>query len=67
MLVLIQSEIGLTCFQMKWKAISISETKTDGSFLTSPFEIDGFNIPFQVDWDQKIGWLMLYIRKDIPA
>lgn len=47
--------------------LMFSETKIDQSFLTSQFEIDGFDPPFQVNWNQKTGWSMLYIRKDVPA
>ena len=45
----------------------ISETKIDESFPVCQFEIDGLNIPFRVDRDQKGGGIMLYFKEDLTA
>ena len=72
------TQIGVNSIKNKFDLLSdkmkgnidilmFSETKIDQSFLTSQFEINGFDPPFQVNWNQKTGWSMLYIRKDVPA
>ena len=45
----------------------ISETKTDDSFSTENFLIDGFSQPYRADWYSSISGIMLYVRKDIPS
>ena len=45
----------------------ISETKTDDSFPTANFLIDGFSQPYRADRYSSSSGIMLYVRKDIPS
>ena len=65
----IRNKLDLLSDQVKGNVdiLMISETKIDESFPVCQFEIDGFNIPFRVDRDQKSGGIMLYFREDLPA
>ena len=47
--------------------LMISETKLDCTFPGGQFLIDGFNEPFRFDRNRQGGWIMLYVREDIPA
>ena len=65
----IRNKLDLLSDQVKGNGdiLMISEIKIDESFPVCQFEIDGFNIPFRVDRDQKGGGIMLYFREDLPA
>ena len=45
----------------------ISETKLNASFLSSQFLLDGFTSPYRLDWTQRGGNIMVFIREDIPS
>ena len=45
----------------------ISETKTDNSFPSANFLIDGFSQPYRIDRNSSGGGIMLYVREDIPS
>ena len=45
----------------------ISETKTDGSFPKSQFQIKGFSDPFRVDRNTHGSGILFYAREDIPV
>ena len=44
----------------------LSETKTDSSFPTTQFHIDG-SIIHRRDTDENEGDLSLYVREDVPS
>ena len=46
---------------------TIAETKLDGSFPTTQFEIKGYYSPFCLDITNKIGDLLAYIKSPIPS
>ena len=45
----------------------IAETKLDGSFPPSQFEIRGYYSPFRLDITKKSGGLLVYIKSSIPS
>ena len=45
----------------------ITESKLDGSFPNSQFDIDGFAPPFRQDRTEYGGGVIIYIRDDIPC
>ena len=45
----------------------VSETKTDMSFPTSQFVIQGFAAPFRLDRTNTDGGILVYVRNDIPS
>ena len=45
---------------------TISETKLDGFFHTSQFELDGYYSPFCLDITKQSGGLLMYINSSIP-
>ena len=44
-----------------------TETKTDESFPPSQFIIPGFTSPYHFDRTKDGGWILVYIREDIPS
>ena len=44
----------------------VSETKLNDSFPDAQFFINGFRQPYQKDWTDKGGGLMLYVNNNIP-
>ena len=46
---------------------TIAETKLDGSFPTSQFEIEGYYSPFRLDITKPSGRLLVYIKSSIPS
>ena len=46
---------------------TIAETKLDGSFPTSQFEIEGYYSPFRLDITKPSGGLLVYIKSSIPS
>ena len=46
---------------------TIAETKLDGSFPTSQFELEGYYSPFPLDITKQSGGLLVYIRSSIPS
>ena len=44
----------------------ISETKTDSSFPTAQFKIEGYTT-FRLDRNSNVGGILLYVREDIPS
>ena len=47
--------------------LMVSETKTDMSFPTSQFIIQGFPAPFRLDRAHTGGGILVYVRDDIPS
>ena len=47
--------------------LMVSETKTDMSFSTSQFVIQGFVVPFRLDRTNTDGRMLVYVRNDIPS
>ena len=47
--------------------LMVSETKTDMSFPTSQFVIQGFATPFRLDRTNTGGGILVYVRVDIPS
>ena len=45
----------------------IYETKLDKSFPTNQFMITVLTAPFDLDWNDKGGGIIPYIREDIPS
>ena len=45
----------------------ISETKLDGSFPTSQFEIEGFSSPYRLDRDSHGGGIMIFFTDYLPC
>ena len=45
----------------------VSETKIDSSFPDSQFMINGFKIPYRLDFTSRSGGLLLYVSEDIPS
>ena len=46
---------------------TIAETKLDGSFPTSQFELEGYYSPFRLDITKQSGGLLVYIKSSIPS
>ena len=46
---------------------TIEETKLDGSFPTSQFELEGYYSPFRLDITKQSGGLLVYIKSSIPS
>ena len=44
----------------------ISETKTDSSFPTAQFKIEGYTM-YRLDRNSNGGGILLYVREDIPS
>ena len=44
---------------------TIAETKLDGSFPTSQFELEGYYSPFRLDITKQSGGLLVYIKSSI--
>ena len=47
--------------------LMISETKIDASFPVGQFLLNGYSIPFRLDWNDHGGGILLYIWEDIPS
>ena len=47
-------------------ALMISETKIDESFPVGNLLLPGFSVSYRSDRDSKGGWILLYVREDIP-
>ena len=47
--------------------LMITETKIDESLPISQFIIPGFTSPYLFDRTKQGGWILVYIREDIPA
>ena len=47
--------------------LMISETKIDESFPKQNYLTDRFSTSYRLDHDSKGGWIMLYVREDIPS
>ena len=45
----------------------ISATKLDDSFPAGQFKIPGFASPFRLDRNQNGGWIIVFVREDIPV
>ena len=45
----------------------LSESKLNQSFPDSQFAMDGFQMPFRADRNDKGGGLLLYVKEDIPC
>ena len=45
----------------------ISETKLNDSFPLGQFMIDGYNVSFRIDRNDRGGGLLLYFREHIPC
>ena len=45
----------------------ISETKTDDSFPTRKFLIDGYTAPYLLDKNGASGGILVYVREDISS
>ena len=45
----------------------LSETKLCGSFPNSQFLMDGFQVPYRADRDDKGGGLLFYVKDNIPC
>ena len=45
----------------------VSERKIDDSFPNAIFLIDGFGLPYRLDRNSNGGWLLLFVREDIPS
>ena len=46
---------------------AIVETKLDGSFPTSQFELEGYYSPFRLDITKQGGGLLVYLKSSIPS
>ena len=46
---------------------TIAETKLDGSFPTSQFELEGYYSPFRLDITKQGGGLLVYLKSSIPS
>ena len=46
---------------------TIAETKVDGSFPISQFELEGYYSPFRLDITKESGELLVYIKSSIPS
>ena len=44
----------------------ISETNLDNTFPNGQFLTDGFNESIRLDWNKKVGGILLFIREDTP-
>ena len=44
----------------------ISETKTDSSFPSVQFHLEGYATPYRLDKNANGSGIMLYMREDIP-
>ena len=47
--------------------ILLLETKLDDSFSFSAIYVQGYVIPYRFDRNLNGGWLLLYVREDIPS
>ena len=47
--------------------LTISESKLDGTFPTSQFEMQGFKRPYRLDVSDQSGGLLTFVRNDIPS
>ena len=47
--------------------LMISETKTDDSFQTRQFLIEGYTAPYHLDRNIAVGGVLVYVREDIPS
>ena len=47
--------------------LMVSETKIDESFTKGQVIIEGFGVPYRVDWNGDGGGIMLFVRKDISS
>ena len=45
----------------------ISETKTDSSFSSAQFDLEGYATPYRLDRYADGGGILLYTREDIPS
>ena len=43
------------------------ETKIDSTFTNSQFLIDGYTQPYRADRNRHDGWILIYVREDIPS
>ena len=46
---------------------TVAETKLNGSFPTSHFELEGYYSPIRLDITEQSGWLLVYIKSSIPS
>ena len=65
----LRSKFDLLIKQIKGNIdfLMISETKLDGSFPGSQFQIGGCSSPFRFDRNGNGGGIMLLVREDIPV
>ena len=47
--------------------LMISETKTDYSFTTRQFLIEGYTAPYHLDTNSVVGGVLVYFREEIPS
>ena len=45
----------------------LSETKIHDSFSIGQLLIKGFGDPFRIERNVNEGWILFYVREDIPA
>ena len=45
--------------------LSISETKIDGTFPTSQFLMSGYSNVYRLDWNDKGGGIMLFVKDNL--
>ena len=46
---------------------TIAETKLNGSFPTSHFELERYYSPIRLDITKQSGWLLVYIKSSVPS
>ena len=65
----LRNKFDLLCEQIKGSTdiFMISETKLDDSFAQGQFLFDGFHSPFRFDHNKSGGWILFYVREDIPT
>ena len=51
----------------KVDVLMISETKTDETFPSKQFYIEGFTPPYRLDRNCYGGGILVYVREDIPS
>ena len=49
------------------QALSVAETKLDGSIPTNQFLIKGYRTPYRLDISGRSGGLLPYVRNEIPS
>ena len=47
--------------------VSIAETKTDASFPSAQFVLDGYHLPYRMDVTERKGGILVYVKSLIPS